>query len=229
MKAPGKNNKVQKNNFSGPAVAVDILIFSIINKNLKVLLLRITQGHYKDQWALPGGLVGISETLDGAAERVLQEKAGIKGLYLEQLYTFGGLKRDVRGRSVSVAYFALVDSDKFIPKTTEYYSDICWQEALKLPVMAFDHKEIVRCGVERLRSKIGYSNIAYGLLPKEFTLSELQGVYEIILGEKLDKRNFRKKLKMLDIVDATKRLRLGRKNRPAELYRFKKRGLVFTK
>jgi 8-oxo-dGTP diphosphatase len=229
MKTSGKNIQASKNNLTGPAVAVDILLFSIIEKRLKVLLLKITQGPYKDQWALPGGLVWIDETLDGAAERVLQEKAGIKRLYLEQLYTFGGLKRDVRGRSVSVAYFALVDSDKFIPKTTEYYSDIRWHEAEDLPVMAFDHKEIVRYGLERLQNKIGYSNIAYGLLPREFTLSELQGVYEIIIGEKLDKRNFRKKLKMTDIVATTERVRLGHKNRPAGLYRFKKRGLVFTK
>jgi 8-oxo-dGTP diphosphatase len=212
-----------------PLVAVDVLILTIREKKLHALLIKIGQGEYKNRWALPGGLVRMDETLDAAAERSLHGKAGIKGLYLEQLYSFGDLKRDVRGRSVTVAYFALVDSDKFIPKTMEYYTDISWHEVGKLPSMAFDHKEIIRYGIDRLRNKIEYTNIAYGLLPKEFTLSELQSVYEIILGEKIDKRNFRKRLKILNIVEPTKRLRLGLKNRPAELYRFKKRGLVLTR
>lgn len=218
-----------KNKTQTPSVAVDVLIFSIREKKLNVLLIKISQGPYRGKWALPGGLVRMQETLNEAAERVLWEKGGLKNIYLEQLYSFGGLNRDARSRSVSVAYFALLDSDKFQVKTTELYSDIQWQEISKLPVMAFDHKEMIQYGTERLKGKIEYSNIAYGLLPKEFTLTEMQKVYEIILGEALDKRNFRKKIKSLRIIEPTKAVRAGLKNRPAELFRFKKRSLVFTK
>lgn len=223
------NTKNKKNIIFGPALAVDVLIFDINKKKLNVLLIKISQGPYKNKWALPGGIVKIHENLDESAKRVLWEKAGIKGVYLEQLYSFSDIDRDVRGRIVSVAYFALVDSAKFHPKTTEYYSDIQWKEVNNLPSIAFDHKKMIEFGIERLRSKIEYSNIAYALLPKEFTLTEMQEVYEIILGSRLDKRNFRKKVKMLNILDRTKKIRAGLKSRPAELYCFKKRSLVFTK
>lgn len=213
----------------GPALAVDALIFAINGGRLDVLLIKISQGPYQNKWALPGGLVQIDESLDSTAEKVLARKAGLKGVYLEQLYSFSEVKRDLRGRIVSVAYFALVDSAKFQPKTTEYYSAIAWHDARQLPPMAFDHKKIIGFGVERLKSKIEYSNIAYALLPKEFSLSEMQAVYEIILGEKLDKRNFRKKMKSLNIIEPAKKTRAGLKSRPAELFRFKKRSLVLTK
>lgn len=222
-----KNSKT-KDAIIGPALAVDALIFGINNERLNILLIKISQGPYQNKWALPGGLVQIDEDLDAAAEKVLEKKAGLKGIYLEQLYSFSDVSRDVRGRVVSVAYFALVDSAKFQPKTTEYYSAIAWHDARQLPPMAFDHRKIIEFGIERLRGKIEYSTIAYALLPKEFTLTEMQKVYEIILGEKLDKRNFRKKIKSLDIVEPAKKTRQGLKSRPAELYRFKKRSLVFT-
>lgn len=224
-----RNSKNKKNVIIGPALAVDVLIFDVNKKKLNILLIKISRGPYKDKWALPGGIVGINETLDKAAERVLLGKASLEGIYLEQLYSFSDINRDVRGRIVSVAYFALVDSAKFNPKTTEYYSDIQWKEVEKLPAMAFDHKEIIEFGIKRLRNKIEYSNITYALLPKEFTLTEMQEVYEIILGSELDKRNFRKKVKMLNILEPTKKIRAGLKSRPAELYRFKKRKLIFTK
>ena len=221
--------KISKKFINAPKVAVDSLIFTIREKSLNILLIKINSGPYVNKWAIPGGLIKNNENLDKAAKRILSEKAGIKGIYLEQLYTFGDVKRDVRKRSISVSYFALVDSDKFSPRTTEYYSDIKWWPIDKLPPLAFDHKEMVNCGRERLQAKIEYSNIAYGLLPREFTLTELQKVYETILGRKLDKRNFRKKIKMLNILEPAKKTRTGQKNRPAKLYQFKKRSLVFTK
>lgn len=223
------NNKYCGDILESLAVAVDVLIFSIIKEKLNVLLIKISRGPYKNRWALPGRSIISGETLNGAAADVLWEKGGIKDVYLEQLYTFGDINRDVRKRVISVAYFALVDSDKHSVKTTDYYSDIKWWPVDELASMAFDHKEIIKYGAKRLKAKIEYSNIAYGLLPKKFTLTEMQRVYEIILGAKLDKRNFRKKIKMLDIIEPTKQMRVGKKNRPAELYRFKKRGLVFTK
>jgi 8-oxo-dGTP diphosphatase len=214
---------------AGPAVAVDVLLFAIREETLQTLLIKISVPPYDGKWALPGGLVRLTETLDQAVERVLKEKAGIKDVYLEQLYSFGDLDRDSRSRSISVAYFALIDSDKFELKTSELYSDIGWHSIGKLPELAFDHKKIIEYGVERLRAKLEYTNIAYGLLPKEFTLSRLQQIYEIILGKTLDKRNFRKRIKQLDILEPTDKFSTGTAKRPAGLYRFKKRDLVFTK
>lgn len=212
----------------GPALAVDTMIFAIREGKLCVLLIQIGQGPYKDQWALPGGIVQIDESLDQAAQNVLAKKAGIKGLHMEQLYTFSAIDRDVRGRVVSVAYFALVDSDGFAVETMDYYSAIEWRNVEKLPKMAFDHREMIRYGVQRLRAKIEYSNIVYGLLPKEFTLTEMQLVYEAIIGNVIDKRNFRKKILALNILTETKKERTGQKNRPAKLYQFRERKLIFT-
>lgn len=223
-----QNNSNKSKLIIGPALAVDTMIFAIRDGKLCVLLLQIGTGPYKNKWALPGGIVQINETLDQAAQNVLAKKAGIKGLHLEQLYTFSGIKRDVRGRVVSVAYFALVDSDKFSIVTMDHYIAIEWREISKLPLMAFDHKEMIDYGAGRLRAKIEYSNIVYGLLPKEFTLTEMQSVYEAIIGNPIDKRNFRKKIFSLNILIETNRERTGQKNRPAKLYRFKKRKLVFT-
>jgi 8-oxo-dGTP diphosphatase len=223
-----QNSKVKAKTIIGPALAVDTMIFAIREGKLSVLLIQIGSGPYQGKWALPGGMVQIDETLDVAAKNVLEKKAGIKGLHLEQLYSFSALNRDVRGRIISTAYFALVDSDKFDVTTMDYYVAIEWREVDKLPVMAFDHKEMVGYGVERLRAKIEYSNIVYGLLPKEFTLTEMQNVYEAIIGHTIDKRNFRKKILALNILTETDKEQTGLKNRPAKLYKFKKRQLVIT-
>ena len=201
-------------------LAVDTAIFSVVDGMLKVLLVRIGSGPYEGKWALPGGLVVADESLDTAAERVLSEKAGVDDIYIEQLYTFGSVDRDVRGRSVSIAYFALVNSDRCLPATIEYYSDIAWYDTATLPKLAFDHAKVVEVGIERLRNKLGYSNIAYGLLPREFTLTELQTAYEIILGHELDKRNFRKKIQDIDLVKETGKIRKSGQSRPARLYSF---------
>jgi len=211
-----------------PRVATDAVIFAVIDGALKVLLIRIGEGAYGGSWALPGGLVRMDESLDEAAERILSEKAGVDGVYLEQLGAFGDLDRDRRGRSVSVAYFALVNGEEHLPKTIEYYSDIAWKDVSRLPKLAFDHAKIIRVAEERLRSKLGYSNIAYGLMPKEFTLTELQALYEIILGHELDKRNFRKKIKDIGLVTHTGNIRQSERSRPARLYSFTHRRPTIT-
>jgi len=224
-----QNTSTSKNLIIGPAVAVDTLIFTVRDNELMVLLVQIGSGPYKGEWALPGGIVQIDETLDEAAKNVLKKKAGIKGVYMEQLYAFGELNRDIRGRMMSIAYFALVNSDKLNLKTMDYYSDIDWVSVQKLPQMAFDHKKIITYGLERLKSKIEYSNIVYGLLPQIFTLTDMQNIYEVILDKKIDKRNFRKKILALNILKETKKVKTGEKHRPAKLYKFKERELVFTK
>lgn len=206
-----------------PLVAVDALILTVQEGKLVVLLTEIGFGPYKSQWALPGGLVRMEESIDEAAERVLLEKAGVDGIYLEQLATFGAVNRDKRERSVAVAYFALVNNDSCRPKVTEYSTDIRWYPVKKLPVLAFDHAAVIKLGVERLRNKLGYTNIAYALLSREFTLSELQQVYEIILGRALDKRNFRKKIQAIGIVKGSGKKRHQGVSRPAQLFTFTER------
>lgn len=211
-----------------PKVAVDSVIFSIQDRTLRVLLIKIKDGPYANKWCLPGGLVGNTESLEDAVKRILFQKANISGIYLEQLYTFGEPNRDSRGRSVSVAYYALINDPKaFNIQTTEYYDNIEWIDISKLPELAFDHKEILKVAHERLKAKIGYSNIVYSLLPKDFTLTELQRVYEIILQEKLDKRNFRKKMLSMEIVEKSNKQTTGQPFRPAQLFHFTQRKLMF--
>ncbi|MDO8551283.1 MAG: NUDIX domain-containing protein [bacterium] len=223
------NNKANETKIIyGPAVAVDAVLFRIDRDQLMVLLIKILNGPYNGKWALPGGLVQMDEGLDDAVKRVLFQKANIGDVHLEQLYSFGDIDRDVRGRSVSVAYFALVpDTKAFDLKTPPYYGEIGWWPIKNLPPMAFDHKVVVDYAYERLRTKLEYTNIAYSLLPKEFTLTQLQKIYEIIFDKELDKRNFRKKILTLGLVKETGKVIRGEPHRPAELYQFSKREITF--
>lgn len=210
-----------------PKVAVDTVLLTVAGKALEVLLIKIDQGIYAGKWAVPGGLVQIEENLDEAAKRILFQKTNIGNIHLEQLYAFGEVKRDLRGRSVSIAYFALVpQKSAFKLKTAPYYSQICWHPVNKLPLMAFDHQEIVDFAVLRLRDRIESTNIAYSLLPNEFTFLKLQETYELILGKKIDKRNFRKRILTLGLIKETGKLLKGEPHRPAELFCFTKKGLT---
>lgn len=221
--------QTQETNQDRPRIAVDAVLFSIDKKKLKVLLIKIKQGQYKDKWCLPGGQIEYRESLEDAVKRILFQKTNITGVYLEQLYTFGDPERDIRSRSVSVAYFALVnDPEIFKIQTTPYYSDIEWKDIAELPELAFDHKEIIKTAHERLKAKINYSNIVYSLLPTEFTLTQLQSVYEIILQEKLDKRNFRKKITAIGMVEKSNKRLVGQPFRPAQLFHFTQRKLIFN-
>lgn len=225
------NKKISSNKkIIGPVVAVDAVLFTIDQGQLKVLLIKIKNGPYHDKWATPGGLVQIDENLDDAAKRILFKKTNIGDVHLEQLYSFGDIERDVRERAISVAYFALInDPRSFMLKTTSYYSEISWFSVKKLPSLAFDHQKIIECAYERLKSKLGYTNIVYSLLPKEFTLTELQKIYEIILDEKIDKRNFRKQIMLLNLVINTGKKQEGKQYRPAELFKFSQRKIFITK
>lgn len=204
-------------------IAVDVIIFTIKDARLQVLLIKMKKKPYGNYWAAPGGLIGPKENCGEAAKRHLLEKAGIKNAYLEQLYTFSEVGRDPFGRVVSVAHFALLPSSRLNLKTTEEYADVQWHPVGKLPQMAYDHKKIVDAAAKRLRAKLGYTNIVYNLLPESFTLTDLQRTYEIILGHKLDKRNFRKKILSLKLIRKLKQQRKGAANRPAELYKFTER------
>ena len=201
-------------------IATDVVIFTIRENKLQVLLIKMKKVPFTERWAAPGGLVKPNESVDGAAKRVLFEKAGVKDVYLEQLYTFGKVDRDPFGRVVSVAYYALIPSDGLKLKTTEEYSGITWFPVRELPKLAYDHKEIISVAAKRLQSKLEYSNIVYSLLPNEFSLTDIQNTYEVILDKKLDKRNFRKKILGLKLVKKTGKKQLGLANRPAEMFKF---------
>lgn len=202
-------------------IATDVVILTIQNNELKVLLIRMKKAPFTGKWAAPGGLVASDESVDDSAERHLVEKAGLKNVYMEQLYTFGKVSRDPFGRVVSVAYSALIPPDAKVKiATTQEYQDIAWFPVKHLPPMAYDHKEIIAYAIERLKSRIEYTNIVYGLMPKEFTLGELQDVYELILGRKLDKRNFRRKISSAQMIKELDKKREGEANRPATLYVF---------
>ena len=204
-------------------IATDVVIFTVQEGQLKVLLIQMKKAPFTGRWATPGGLVKPNESVDNAAKRHLFGKTGVRNVYLEQLYTFGEVKRDPFGRVVSVAYFALIPYGGLRLKTTKEYEDVTWFPIKKLPKLAYDHAAIIRYAVERLKSKLEYTNIVYGLLSKEFALSELQGLYEIILNKKFDKRNFRKRILSLHLLKKLGKKRGGDANRPAELYSFLRR------
>lgn len=202
-----------------PAVAVDVAVFTVRDGGLHVLLVRVDRGAFAGRWALPGGRVGFAESLEAAARRQLGAQAGVTGIYLEQLYTFGSPQRDPHGRVVSVAYFALIaHGGRFAGPPDR----AAWWPIRRLPPLAYDHRAVVRVALARLRAKLRYTNIVYGLLPARFTLGELQEMYEAILGRALDRRNFRKKILSLGLLRRASGVRRGA-HRPAALYAFRRR------
>ena len=209
-------------------IAVDAVIFTIKDNALHVLLIQMQKQPFTNDWAIPGGLIEDEETTLQAAERILFSQTGVSGVYLEQLMTFDDVDRDPSGRVLSVAHVALLPDAKAELKTTDKYNDVRWWPVHKLPTLAYDHKTILDTAVQRLTAKIQYTNIAWSLLPKEFTLTELQNVYEIILDKQLDKRNFRKRIDALDLIKPSGNKREGGAYRPAVLYQFKHRTLEFV-
>lgn len=205
-----------------PRVAVDAVLFTISDSTLKALLVKIKQGPFVGHWAFPGGLVHAGEELDEAARRELCEKTGVSDLYLEQLYTFGEASRDPTAHTVSVAYFALVPPGVDTLSRGDKYADVSWAPVYALPSLAYDHNAIADYALQRLRAKLSYTNIVYSLLPSEFTLADLQELYEIILHQPLDRRNFRRKILALGLLKALPKTRRGA-HRPATLYAFTQR------
>lgn len=205
--------------FERPSVTVDVAIFSLVEEDLRILLVKRGEKPFADYWSLPGTFVGMDESLDDTATRALAAKTGVEDVYTEQLYTFGTPDRDPRTRVITIAYFALVPFTAVTPHSTS--SNINWFSVFDLPELAFDHAEIVDYALTRLRYKLEYTAVGFQLLPDVFTLTELQKAYEIILSETLDKRNFRRKIHLANILEETGKKRKEGEGRPAKLYRYR--------
>jgi ADP-ribose pyrophosphatase YjhB (NUDIX family) len=214
----------------GVRVAVSTVIFSLrrpspeAEQSLVLPLVRRTRDPFDGQWALPGGWLDPTEELDAAASRTLEETTALSPSYLEQLYAFGAVDRSPT-RVVSIVYWALLRGDEVDTQVAAHAAagtapeNVAWFDAAALPALAFDHNEIVEYALWRLRNKVGYSRIAHGLLPREFTLADLREVNEAILDRKLDPANFRRQVESSSTLIPTERFRTG-SHRPARLYRY---------
>ena len=216
-------------------LTVDAVVFGYDSGNISVLLVKRKFEPFKNAWALPGGFVLDNESLEQAVERELVEETGVRINYLEQLYTFGELERDPRGRVISVAYFGLVKPNAFKLTASTDADEANWFNIEKLPKLAFDHKKILKIAIERLRGKITYEPIGFELLDKKFPFSDLEKLYTTLLNREIDRRNFKKKINSLKVLDELdEKVSMG-PGRPASLFSFnkkryfqlKKEGIIF--
>jgi 8-oxo-dGTP diphosphatase len=206
--------------FPRAAITVDCVVFGFDEGDLKLLLIQRDIVPFMGKWALPGGFVRLDESLEEAALRELQEEAGVGRVYLEQLFTFGDLKRDPRERVVTVAYYALVKLSDHRVKGATDARNAAWFSVSDLPRVAFDHDKIIEAALDRLKGKVRYEPIGFELLPPKFTLTHLQHLYETILETTLDKRNFRKKILGMDLLIETDEIEQDVAHRAARLFRF---------
>ncbi|SEM22486.1 8-oxo-dGTP diphosphatase [Stigmatella aurantiaca] len=203
-----------------PAVTVDCVVFGLDEEDLKVLLIQRGAEPFAGKWALPGGFVQMDESLEEAARRELEEEAGIRPSHLEQLYTFGAPGRDPRGRVITVAYFVLVKLSDYRPRASSDAREAAWFSVWDTPKLAFDHAEVLTTALQRLKGKVRYQPIGFELLPPKFTLTQLQRLYETVLERQLDKRNFRKKILAMDLLEELDEVEQDVSHRAARLYRF---------
>jgi 8-oxo-dGTP diphosphatase len=226
--------------FARPSVTIDVALLTVDEEAMLTLLLRREAPPHKGRFALPGGFVQMDESLDAAAARVLEQKTGVRRVFLEQLYTFGAPKRDPRTRVITVAYYALVDRARLSEARAETVIaklDVPWEGETGGPVealgddgkplqVAFDHEDILGMAVKRVRGKLDYTPIGFQLLPERFTLSALQRAHETILGRALNKDSFRRRMLATGHLEATGEQQDAVDHRPAELYRFARRSAV---
>lgn len=207
------------------AVSIDCVLFGFDGGELKILLIERNEEPYKDWWALPGYLIGDNESLDQSASRILHELTGLTDVYMEQYYAFGEVGRHPQGRVVTIAYYAMLrlGGDKILKPLTNYAKKAQWININELPKLAFDHQYIFDKGLEKIKRRIKHLPIAFELLPEKFTLTQVQNVYELILGKKLDKRNFRKKILSFGVLKELDEKQKGVSFRAATLYKFDKR------
>jgi len=206
--------------FPKASLTVDCVVFGLDKNDLQVLLIQRGVPPFQGQWAIPGGFIRMDESLEQAALRELSEETGITEVFLEQLYTFGDVNRDPRDRVVTVAYYALVNLGEHRLQASTDATNAAWFKITELPTLAFDHAQIINVALKRLQGKLRYEPIGFELLPKKFTLSQLQNLYETVLGASLDKRNFRKKILGMNLLIDLKETEQDVPHRAAKLYQF---------
>ena len=204
------------------AVSVDNVIFGFDDSDLKVLLIQRGEEPFFGEWALPGDLVYPDENINTAANRILFDLTGLREVYLEQVMTFGEVDRHPKGRVITIGYFSLININKVSPKASSFANEISWQNVRDIEYLAFDHFKIMSSCLNRLQTNLRVKPIGFELLPENFTLTELQQLYESVLGKELDKRNFRKKINKMNIVKDLNIYQTGVAHRPARLYSFDK-------
>lgn len=203
------------------SLTVDCVLFGFNETQLKVLLIKRASDPEAGSWALPGGFMEKEETLEMAARRVLEMLTGVSEVYMEELKTFSAVNRHPSARVITVAFYALVNPDHYPLKPSWHASEAYWYTLDSLPELGFDHKEIINVAIQTLKKNIQVKPLGFELLPQKFTLKELQDLYEAILGNKLDRRNFRRKIKALTILDELEEVRKGA-HKDASLYAFNK-------
>ena len=205
-----------------PTLSVVVVIFTVLEGDLRALLIKRSADPHQGLWAIPGGRLIPGESLVDAATRKLVDETGVRDVFLEQLYTFDDLDDVTPGGSLAMTHFALVDQQRVrLSDRTDWQP--AWFSMRELPELAFQNEQVLAYALERLRNKLQYTNVAYSLLPRRFTLTQLQRVYETILGRALDKRNFRKRMLSLEVIEATDERVAEGAGRPALLYRFTSR------
>lgn len=200
------------------ALSVDCVIFGFDDSKLKVLLIRSDLKKFSEKWSLLGDLVFPQEDLDAAAYRVLKQRTGLSDVYLEQVETFGKVNRHPAGRVVTVAYYSLINVQHY--KLNILENELHWHDAKTVTDLAFDHQEIFNSCMEKLQKRVKEHPLGFNLLPKKFSLRELQSLYEAILDIKMDRRNFRKKFLSMDFLIDLKEMEQDVQHRPGKLYRF---------
>jgi len=216
-------------------LSIDCVVFGFESSRLEILLIKRKFDPEKEMWALPGGFILDTESLDEAAVRILEETSNVKNIYLEQVHAFGDVNRYPSRRVITISYFALIDPEKHSLKPGTDTTDVKWISINEKPELPFDHDLIYTKALNQLKQRVRIRPIGFELLPNKFTLSQLQSLYECILGEELDKRNFRKKILGTELLIPLEEHQKGVSHRAARLYRFdvkkynklKKNGYIF--
>jgi 8-oxo-dGTP diphosphatase len=203
-------------------LSIDCAIFGFENGNLGVLLIKRAISPQKGWWALPGGFILKEEGLDEAARRILYETSGVTDIYMEQVATFGRVDRFPERRVITIAYYALINPEDYALQPGIDTSEVTWFPISQIPELPFDHNEILQTALRQLRKRLRTKPIGFELLPEKFTLTQLQSLYEKILGISLDKRNFRKKLQSMHLLVMLNEKQKGVAHRAAKLYKFDK-------
>jgi hypothetical protein len=205
------------------ALSIDCLIFGFKKSELDILLVQHGEGISKGKWALPGGWIKYNEAIDESANRILEDLTGVSNIYLEQLRAFGELERYPSKRVITIAYYALVKPENYTLHAGFTAADAKWFKVSEVPSLPYDHARILRAGLDHLRHKVQHEPIGFNLLPKKFTLLQLQELYEAILEKKLDKPNFRRKLMKMNLLAPCREKQKDVSHRAATLYRFDKK------